>query len=100
MILPKVFRRYLEIANELETLRTRYKESIEKLDNISAETKEDVKNKIRDEIGKINTNFVRDALRIIESSTDTILGNLKIDLANAVKDLKIKQMKQKAYLLT
>ena len=31
-----------------------------------------------------------DALRIIESSTDTILGNLKTDIANAVKDLKNK----------
>lgn len=88
--IAKGFNQVSEIANELGTLRIRYKESIEKLDNISAETKEDVKNKIRDEIGKINTQFVRDALRIIYSSTDTILGNLKTDMANAIKDLREK----------
>ena len=84
------FNQIPEIAKALETLRRKYTESIERMDDISEETKKEVKDNIAAEIKKINTQFVGDALRIIESSTDTILGNLKIDLANAVKDLKNK----------
>lgn len=88
--IAKGFSQVSEIANELETLKIRYRESIEKLDNISAETKEDVRNKIKDEIGKINTQFVRDALRIIDSSITSILGNVKADIAFSIQKIENK----------